>query len=134
MAAAANGPSQQMVCAESLTIEVYDQPAGYFVLRITGELDRASTPALEQELELALAANVEAVVLDLETLEFIDSGGVQCLVRFARGRDGRRLAVIGARGQPRNALRLLGLDQLFPLVGLALEGFEHRVGLSQRDA
>jgi anti-anti-sigma factor len=134
MDAAANESAQQEVPAGSLTIEVYDQPTGYLVVRIAGELDRASAPPLEQELERALAANAEAVVLDLESLEFIDSSGVQCLVRFARGRDGRRLAVIGARGQPRNALRLLGLDQIFPLAGLAVEGFEHRVGLSQRAA
>jgi anti-anti-sigma factor len=133
MPVTASEPAQHVVAAGALIIEVYDQPAGYLVVRLVGELDRASVPALERELQLALATDAEAVVVDLEGLEFIDSSGVQCLIRLVRGPDGRRLPLIGAGGQPRRTFRLLGLDPLFPLANLALDGFQYRVRLSHRD-
>ncbi|HLY50930.1 MAG TPA: STAS domain-containing protein [Solirubrobacteraceae bacterium] len=49
-------------------------------LRLTGELDLASAPALEQRLE-ALRADGHNVRLDLSALDFIDSTGVHVLFR-----------------------------------------------------
>src|SRR5690348_16947787 len=51
------------------------------VLTVMGELDLASAPALEDELEKAMNCGTECVVVDLRALEFIDSTGLSVLVR-----------------------------------------------------
>lgn len=56
------------------------QGADRSVLALQGELDLASAPLLEQELqEIDLAAR-GAVVLDLQGLEFIDSTGLRTIL------------------------------------------------------
>ena len=51
------------------------------VIGVSGELDLASSPALEHELEQGAAAQAELVIVDLRSLEFMDSTGLSVLVR-----------------------------------------------------
>ena len=53
---------------------------GQFRLSLHGELDRASTRVLEDRLT-SLRAKKRSVRLDLSKLEFIDSTGLQLLIR-----------------------------------------------------
>lgn len=58
------------------------------VIRVGGELDLATVPTLEQELEEAMKpTDATAIVVDLSDLEFIDSTGIAVLAR-AMGEDG----------------------------------------------
>ncbi|MGH2908846.1 MAG: STAS domain-containing protein [Solirubrobacteraceae bacterium] len=50
------------------------------VIAISGELDLASGPRLEQELA-ALNSDITLVVVDLRQLEFMDSTGLSIIVR-----------------------------------------------------
>lgn len=50
------------------------------VLRLDGELDLASAPLLQSEIENAEAGNTALVVLDLQGLEFIDSTGLRIIL------------------------------------------------------
>ena len=61
------------------------------VLRLTGELDLASSPIFERALEDADVASAPLLVLDLDELKFVDSTGLRssCWPTRARGRAGR---------------------------------------------
>lgn len=50
-------------------------------LRPAGELDIATAPTLERELEAAAAGDAEVIVLDLRQLTFMDSSGIHLLLR-----------------------------------------------------
>lgn len=91
------------------------------VLELTGELDVASSPALEQAIAGARAA--ETVVVDLRTLEFIDSTGLGVLVRahhdaLARGQE---FALVQGQGQVQRLLMITGLADQLQMVETAQE-------------
>lgn len=50
------------------------------VLSLHGELDLASTPLLQGEIESAETDDTKLVVLDLDDLEFIDSTGLRIIL------------------------------------------------------
>jgi anti-sigma B factor antagonist len=69
------------------------QEADAIVLALSGELDLASAPVLERELREAEASGLSRLVIDLGGLAFMDSTGLQALLR-ARERantDGHQL-------------------------------------------
>jgi anti-sigma B factor antagonist/stage II sporulation protein AA (anti-sigma F factor antagonist) len=88
------------------------------VIGVRGELDLASSPALEQELERGAAATAEVVIVDLRNLEFMDSTGLSVLVRaHQRATDnGQRFGVV--RG-PQQVQRLLSLTGVADRLNLA---------------
>ena len=87
------------------------------VLTVTGELDLATTPALEAELERA-SAGPELVVLDLRGVTFMDSTGVSLLVKAHRRaqESRRRLAVVKGGAQVQRLLTLTGVAGRLTLI------------------
>ena len=85
---------------------------------VSGELDLASGPALEQELTRALAAPVRGLVEDLRELEFIDSTGISILIKahLRAQADGCRFAVVKGKSQVQRLLGLTGLEERLTLV------------------
>ena len=62
-------------------MQIHESPSGGSLrLGLTGELDLASAPKLEDRLAL-LRATKSAVRLDLSKLEFIDSTGIYLLIK-----------------------------------------------------
>ena len=115
MTAPASQPAFRKVDAGLLTIEASDQP-GRCEIRVSGELDLASAAALDHELQRALASEVDAIVLDLADLTFVDSMGLQCLVRAAQIAKGtNRLRAVNVQGEPRRIFRLTALDVILPV-------------------
>jgi anti-anti-sigma factor len=82
------------------------------VLALSGELDVASAPQLEQELAAATSDDdAHLIVLDLRQLEFMDSTGLRAVLTaydVAR-EDGRRFGLV--RG-PQQVERLLSLTRV----------------------
>ncbi len=66
-----------------LVIRMRRDQAGW-VLALHGELDLASAPALAQQLDAAQADGRGRVLVDLSGLNFIDSAGLQTLLRADR--------------------------------------------------
>jgi anti-sigma B factor antagonist len=84
---------------------------------VKGEVDLSVVPELELALETAIIESDGAFVIDLSELEFIDSSGLQVLLR-ARGllgREDRALAVICPHGPVRRVFELSGFSELFAL-------------------
>ena len=81
-------------------------------IAIQGELDLATSPQLEAEFErIGRLDGVELVIVDLRELAFLDSTGLEAIVKFdARSRaSGAELVVV--RG-PRAVERLFAVMQL----------------------
>jgi anti-sigma B factor antagonist len=81
------------------------------LVRVTGELDIASSQTLERELAQLQAEAL--VVVDLCDVSFVDSSALGVLVRahqHARAQ-GRRLGVVNANRQVSRLLDLTGLEQ-----------------------
>jgi anti-sigma B factor antagonist len=87
------------------------------VLALSGELDLASSPALEQELEHALEEQDGPLLIDLRQLDFIDSTGLSVLVKAHQRAEerGRRFGLVGGGSQVRRLLNLTGLADRLPL-------------------
>jgi|SRR5580765_6272094 len=89
------------------------------VVTVRGELDIATSPALEEAVHARLDDGID-VVLDLRGLEFMDSSGVRVLVTaHARAAEtGRRFAVV--RPAPDSAvekiLSISGIDTQLTLL------------------
>jgi anti-anti-sigma factor len=96
-----------------LTIEIVDAAAGPTV-RLSGELGLDATAALEERLFALLDTGSQPPEVDLSELEFIDSSGLQSLLRVTRraraqGMEAPRM--VGSTGQVRRLFELTGADR-----------------------
>jgi anti-anti-sigma factor len=85
---------------------------------LLGELDRASAPALEAEIERLCAIGVEALTLDLNGLTRIDAIGVSVII-YRRGwceRRGCELALLADTPLVREAFTLAAGGERVPFV------------------
>jgi anti-anti-sigma factor len=83
----------------------------------TGELDIATTPALEQAIADATSEPGVTLVLDLRELTFMDSTGLRTLAQTnARAeQDGFTLSIWRGSRQIERVLEISGLGALLPL-------------------
>jgi anti-anti-sigma factor len=93
-------------------------------IRPTGELDIATTPALEQAIADATAQPGATLVLDLRELTFMDSTGLRTLAQTnARAEAaGFSLSIVRGPRQIERVLEISGLGALLPLVDAPPEG------------
>jgi anti-sigma B factor antagonist len=84
---------------------------GTTVISVGGELDLASSPALEEELERVAQSDAQMIVVDLRNLEFMDSTGLSVLVRAHQRAEenGRRLGLVNGSQQVQRLLTLTGV-------------------------
>jgi len=87
------------------------------VITISGELDLASGPRLEEELT-ALDPDVSLVVIDLRRLEFMDSTGLSIIVRAHQrlAEQDRELSLVRGSPQVQRLLDLTGVAERVRLV------------------
>lgn len=80
-------------------------------VRILGELDLATAPRLEAELEQLHGDEMERAIVDLRELVFLDSTGLETIVKFHKRASGEGVDVAVVRG-PRAVERLFAVMQL----------------------
>lgn len=87
------------------------------VIVVSGELDLASAPVLEEELNRA-ADGADLLIVDLRELEFIDSTGLGLLIKANRQAEaaGRRFAIVRGQSQVQRLLGVTGIEQRLTLV------------------
>jgi anti-sigma B factor antagonist len=85
---------------------------------LRGELDLAGVDRARQAIEQAEAGDASLLVLDLSQLEFIDSTGLEVVLRAARRAhdDGRRLIVQRPSRYVRRLLEITAIDQSLDIV------------------
>jgi anti-anti-sigma factor len=88
------------------------------VLQISGELDLASSPALEEALERVAADSPQLVIIDLRELDFMDSTGLSVLIRAHQRAlaAGHRLGIVNGSRQVRRLLTLTGVADRLTIV------------------
>jgi len=88
------------------------------VLSVSGELDLASSPALQEELQRAAASDSDLLIIDLRELDFMDSTGLSVLVRAHQRAEeqGRQLAMVKGPQQVQRLLSLTGVADRMTLI------------------
>lgn len=100
-----------MTIQDQLIIEIGHEK-DRVVLSLRGELDLASAPLLQSEIESSQITTATTVVLDLQELTFIDSTGLRVLLRaHERSREsGQEFAVTRGSQQVQRLLSITGVD------------------------
>jgi anti-sigma B factor antagonist len=80
-------------------------------LALTGELDLATTPALERAVDASPWQDLDAVVIDLAGVTFVDSTGLSVLIRASQHASsaGKAFSVIRASEQPTKLFQIAGV-------------------------
>jgi anti-sigma B factor antagonist len=83
------------------------------VLAVSGELDLAASPALEERLDQVFGDAVSQLIIDLRQLEFIDSTGLSVLVKaHQRAQEsGCTFGLVNGGSQVRRLLSLTGIAE-----------------------
>jgi anti-sigma B factor antagonist len=91
---------------------------GRTTVRLRGELDLSGVDRAREAVEQAEATDAALLVLDLSQLDFIDSTGLEVMLRAARrARDsGRRLIVARPSRYIRRLLEITAIDQSLDIV------------------
>jgi anti-sigma B factor antagonist len=94
--------------------------AGCIIVKVGGEIDLASAPELRECLHQLIDAGSRRLVVDLRQVGLIDSAGLGVLVGAGRrlreqGDEDGWIRLVGAGRLVLRALRLSGLDRVFPL-------------------
>ena len=98
-------------------VEVRQEGQGT-VIALSGELDLASSPALEEALERVFGSGAGVVIIDLRALEFMDSTGLSILVKAHQTAADRQvqLYLINGPQQVRRLLSLTGVAERLSLI------------------
>ena len=90
---------------------------GGCLLTVEGELDLAVADEFRDELMRAVALDGQRIVLDLSGCEFLDSTGLEVIVRAANHpTDGdQRMRLVSADGQIRRLIEFTGTDRVVAL-------------------
>jgi anti-sigma B factor antagonist len=81
---------------------------------VRGEVDLAAAPALETALDEAIRGSAGAFVVDLSDVEFLDSSGLNVLLRARAllGREDRAVAIVCPPGPVRRLFEVAGIADL----------------------
>lgn len=101
------------------------------VLSVSGDVDLASAPLLEQQAFELLDSDASALVIDLTEVDFLASMGMALLVELSKRAAGRvGFAVVAHGNATARPLELLGLGDVFdvfPELDQALTSLQSRV-------
>jgi anti-sigma B factor antagonist len=99
-----------------MRIEKTTTPAAT-VLRISGEIDLHTTPALRAELLACSAERIPCLLLDFTEVDYIDSGGLAALIEYSKetATFGGRFALFGVRPKVFAVFELVRLDKFFTI-------------------
>jgi anti-anti-sigma factor len=84
------------------------------VVALLGELDIAGAPALEEELLRVEDSDALKIVVDLSSLEFIDSTGIRLVVMAADRSSGGRLTLLRGPKQVHRVFEITDLAKRLP--------------------
>jgi anti-sigma B factor antagonist len=98
-------------------LELHDQASGArHVLALSGELDMASSPALEEAVRGICTGSAEALTVDLSRLTFMDSTGLRVvlLTKELCERHGCEFLVIPGPAQIQRLFEVAGILERLP--------------------
>jgi anti-sigma B factor antagonist len=100
----------------SFNIETFERDRS-LVLVVEGELDLSTAPWLDDELARAAAGNAATIVIDLDYVDFIDSSGLQVLIKHGcREKHHNRIRLTKGSLQARRLFQITGALDHLPFV------------------
>jgi anti-sigma B factor antagonist len=92
--------------------------AGGVHVELSGELDIATAPKLDEEVRRLETEGHELIVIDLRGLQFMDSSGLRSLLAAdTNARElGRRLVIVRGDDRVQRVLRITRLDERLEIV------------------
>ncbi len=103
----------------------------HFVLKLSGEVDASNSVELDMAIQQLLADNVDKIIVDGSSLEYISSAGLGVFMSYLEDFQdkGVRFVIFGLNSKVKNVFHILGLDQLLMIeddeekaVGMLYEG------------
>ncbi len=86
------------------------------VVRVSGEIDLVTAPALEHAIDAVVAESPTALVVDLSGVEFLGSVGLKILAAtYEKLGTATQFGVVARGPATRRPIHLTGLDKTFPL-------------------
>ena len=94
-----------------------DERGGWAIAHASGDLDLTTAPRLREQLVQLVTAGQPRIVLDLQSVDFIDSTGLGVLVGLLKRTrsQGGDLRLVSRRTGLRKLLELTALEPAFPL-------------------
>jgi anti-sigma B factor antagonist len=94
----------------ALTLSV-NRAADSVTIAASGEIDLITATGLEHEIAAQVVSDVDTVVVDLSGITFVDSAGINTLLKGRRSADehGKAYRVGGAQGLVREVLEMSGV-------------------------
>jgi anti-sigma B factor antagonist len=102
---------------ELVELEI-EQRDDVVIARLTGELDIAGAPGLGDRIHDAVPTSARALVVDMSSLDFIDSSGIAMLFALGRRLGSRRqqMRVVAPAGKPvSRVLEIVEFDRAAPV-------------------
>jgi len=86
----------------------------HFVLKLSGEVDASNSVELDMAIQQLLAENVDKIIVDGSSLEYISSAGLGVFMSYLEDfqEKGVRFVIFGLNSKVKNVFHILGLDQL----------------------
>jgi anti-sigma B factor antagonist len=106
-----------MIRPTQFKIEHQPLPEQSHRLSVSGELDLATTPQLEQRAGALLADGARSIVIDLANLNFIDSTGLRLLLLLSQraADEGWRMRITRPSEQVQTILKITGTGTELPI-------------------
>ena len=102
-----------------LGLEIIDSPPPYTVLAVKGEVDVYSAPRLREKLVELVSQGHRHIVVDLESVDFLDSTGLGVLVgglKRLRSHEGD-LTLVCTQARILKVFEITGLTTVFRIAG-----------------
>jgi len=101
---------------------------GANILSVSGRIDTATAPAMEQEINKIIDSGGRSVLLDFSKVAYISSGGLRVLLSTAKKlkNPGDKFALCSLSPEVMKILKLAGFNTIFsiyPTEGEALAGW-----------
>jgi len=106
-----------------LTLNVHSEPPGFTVIEVGGEIDVYTAPKLREGLVSLVESGTYELIVDMESVEFLDSTGLGVLVgglKRVRAHDGW-IDLVCTQSRILRIFRITGLNRVFSIYDTVAE-------------
>lgn len=100
-----------------LTLNVHSEPPGFTVIEVGGEIDVYTAPKLRERLVSLVESGSYRLIVDMESVEFLDSTGLGVLVgglKRVRAHEGW-IDLVCTQSRILRIFRITGLNRVFSI-------------------
>ena len=119
-----------------LTLNVHSEDPGFTVIEVGGEIDVYTAPKLRERLVSLVESGSYELIVDMESVEFLDSTGLGVLVgglKPVRAHDGW-IALVCTLSRVMRIFRTTGLNRMFSIYDTVGEAVAAHDGPAAGDA